>query len=227
MTNLAQIEGLIFVAGDEGISLGNLATLTGFARPAIQAMIETLTTKYNEDADCSFELLTNDNIFRFATKQALGALIKRYFETPLSTSLSQASLEVLAIIAYRQPVTRVEIDEIRGVQSGSMIQKLQLRNLITDIGRKNEPGRPIMYGTSNYFLNYFGLTSIDELPQLTEMGDLLDNEQMTGDLFLAAFNNRLSNAGLETTAENPLMDGDATLEATTEYTDNENNEELN
>lgn len=220
MTNLAQIEGLIFVAGDEGISLGNLATLTGFARPAIQAMIETLTKKYNEDADCSFELLTNDNIFRFATKQALGDLIKRYFEAPLSTSLSQASLEVLAIIAYRQPVTRVEIDEIRGVQSGSMIQKLQLRNLITDIGRKNEPGRPIMYGTSNYFLNYFGLASIDELPQLTEMGDLLDNEQMTGDLFLAAFNNRLSSAGLEPTQDNPLAD-------TAENTDNENNEELN
>lgn len=220
LTNLAQIEGLIFVAGDEGISLGNLATLTGFARPAIQAMIETLTKKYNEDADCSFELLTNDNIFRFATKQALGDLIKRYFEAPLSTSLSQASLEVLAIIAYRQPVTRVEIDEIRGVQSGSMIQKLQLRNLITDIGRKNEPGRPIMYGTSNYFLNYFGLASIDELPQLTEMGDLLDNEQMTGDLFLAAFNNRLSSAGLEPTQDNPLAD-------TAENTDNENNEELN
>lgn len=220
MTNLAQIEGLVFVAGDEGISLGNLATLTGFARPAIQAMIETLTKKYNEDADCSFELLTNDNIFRFATKQALGDLIKRYFEAPLSTSLSQASLEVLAIIAYRQPVTRVEIDEIRGVQSGSMIQKLQLRNLITDIGRKNEPGRPIMYGTSNYFLNYFGLASIDDLPQLTEMGDLLDNEQMTGDLFLAAFNNRLSSAGLEPTQDNPLAD-------TAENTDNENNEELN
>lgn len=220
LTNLAQIEGLVFVAGDEGISLGNLATLTGFARPAIQAMIETLTKKYNEDADCSFELLTNDNIFRFATKQALGDLIKRYFEAPLSTSLSQASLEVLAIIAYRQPVTRVEIDEIRGVQSGSMIQKLQLRNLITDIGRKNEPGRPIMYGTSNYFLNYFGLASIDDLPQLTEMGDLLDNEQMTGDLFLAAFNNRLSSAGLEPTQDNPLAD-------TAENTDNENNEELN
>lgn len=190
LTNLAQIESLIFVAGDEGIELEQLATLTGFERPTLIQMLAQLASKYQQDDDCSFELLQSDETYRLATKALVAPLVKQFFEAPLSTHLTQASLEVLAIIAYRQPVTRIEIDEIRGVQSSSIIQKLQLRNLITDVGRKSEPGRPIMYGTSPYFLDYFGLTSIDKLPALIE-SNLADDQPLSGDLFLTAFNNRL------------------------------------
>lgn len=191
MTNLAQIESLIFVAGDEGINLSELATLTGFDTSAVTGMLADLATKYQMDTECSFELLQSDQTYRLATKKEVAPLVKQFFEAPLSTHLTQASLEVLAIIAYRQPVTRVEIDEIRGVQSSSIIQKLQLRNLITDIGRKNEPGRPIMYSTSSYFLDYFGLTTIEDLPTLTDQVVAENDATLTGDLFLAAFNNRL------------------------------------
>lgn len=190
MTNLAQVEGLVFIAGDEGISLANLAELTSFQKPALIAMLDELARKYQTDPDCSFELLQNEEIYRLATKTNLNTIVKQYFEEPLSTNLTQASLEVLAIIAYRQPVTRIEVDEIRGVQSSSIIQKLQLRNLIEEIGRKNEPGRPIIYGTSNYFLNYFGLKKLSDLPQLAKQDIPTDETEMTGDLFLAAFNQK-------------------------------------
>lgn len=191
MTNLAQIESLIFVAGDEGIELDELVTLTGFEKSVVNELLDALAHKYQADADCSFELLHSDATYRLATKAIVAPLVKQFFEAPLSTHLTQASLEVLAIIAYRQPVTRIEIDEIRGGQSSSIIQKLQLRNLITDVGRKNEPGRPIMYGTSSYFLDYFGLANIAELPPLAEAAVLDDEQSLSGDLFLNAFNNRL------------------------------------
>lgn len=191
MTNLAQLESLIFVAGDEGIELAELAVLTGFDRPMITTMLDELAEKYQADNDCSFELLQSDETYRLATKAIVAPIVKQFFEAPLSTHLTQASLEVLAIIAYRQPVTRIEIDEVRGVQSSSIIQKLQLRNLITDVGRKNEPGRPIMYGTSSYFLDYFGLANIDDLPPLAAATALDDDQVMSGDLFLTAFNKRL------------------------------------
>ncbi|MBM7543811.1 SMC-Scp complex subunit ScpB [Periweissella beninensis] len=201
MTSLAQVEGLVFIAGDEGISLDNLKALTEFQKPALIAMLDELARKYKTDDDCSFELLQNAEVYRLATKANLNPVIKQYFEEPLSTNLTQASLEVLAIIAYRQPVTRIEVDEIRGVQSSSIIQKLQLRNLIEDIGRKNKPGRPIIYGTSNYFLNYFGLKSLTELPQLTDQDNLIDNTEMTGDLFLAAFNKQNNTIQTDTKKE--------------------------
>ncbi|MCM0599337.1 SMC-Scp complex subunit ScpB [Periweissella fabalis] len=191
MTNLAKIESLIFVAGDEGIELADLISLTNFDQTTVKEILAELALKYQADDDCSFELLQSDETFRLATKASVSKLVKHFFEAPLSTHLTQASLEVLAIIAYRQPVTRIEIDEVRGVQSSSIIQKLQLRNLITDMGRKNEPGRPIMYGTSSYFLDYFGLTSIEELPPLANATTLDEEQSLSGDLFLTAFDNRL------------------------------------
>lgn len=191
MTKLAQLESLIFVAGDEGITLSELAALTLLTVTEIKTLLNELAVKYDSDQDCSLELLKSDTTYRLATKTNLAPLVKKFFEAPLSTHLTQASLEVLAIIAYRQPVTRIEIDEIRGVQSSSIIQKLQLRNLITDVGRKNEPGRPIMYGTSSYFLDYFALATIDDLPSLTTETSFTGADEMSGDLFLSAFNKRI------------------------------------
>ncbi|KRM12106.1 SMC-Scp complex subunit ScpB [Paucilactobacillus suebicus] len=189
MNNLAQIESLIFISGDEGISLTDLESITGFMRPAIQLMVEKLSKKYQEDDECALVLLESDQTYRLATKKQLAPTVKQYFEVPLTTPLSPALLEVLAIIAYRQPITRLEIDDIRGVQSSASVQKLILRNLIEEHGRLNAPGRPFLYATSNYFLDYFGLTSLTDLPALPGMDDMSD-EDLTGDLFLNAFENR-------------------------------------
>lgn len=192
MTNIEQIEGLLFVAGDEGVTVAEIENATGFAKPAITAMLTDLATKYATDSDCALMVLSTENTYRLATKAAIAPVLKRYFEAPLSTSLSQASLEVLAIIAYRQPLTRIEIDEIRGVQSGSTIQKLVLRQLVTETGRLSEPGRPILYGTTELFLDYFGLKTLDDLPaiDLAALSDT-DNPAPETDLFLTAFQDKL------------------------------------
>jgi len=173
MTSLQQIEGLLFVAGDEGVTITELVNATEYSRSAVQGLLDELTLKYQQNEDSALALLQTEDRFQMVTKAELVDIIQKYFTAPLTTALSQASLEVLAIIAYRQPITRMEIDEIRGVQSSSTLQKLVMRNLVTSQGKANEPGRPNLYGTTEYFLNYFGLTEIDELPPLMN-GDTLD-----------------------------------------------------
>ncbi|HJE87163.1 SMC-Scp complex subunit ScpB [Levilactobacillus brevis] len=196
MSPLAQIESLLFVSGDEGITVADLAAATGLLRPAILASLERLAQKYAGDPDSALELMVNDTTYRLVTKEAVGDVIKQYFENPLSTSLSPASLEVLAIIAYRQPITRIEVDEIRGVQSASTVQKLVLRRLVEDAGRLDEPGRPKVYRTTAYFLDYFGLKQLTDLPPLPAAAN--PSEQSDGDggdLFLQAFNQQLNQSG--------------------------------
>lgn len=196
MSPLAQIESLLFVSGDEGITVADLAAATGLLRPAILASLERLAQKYAADQDSALELMVNDTTYRLVTKEAAGDLIKRYFENPLSTSLSPASLEVLAIIAYRQPITRIEVDEIRGVQSASTVQKLVLRRLVEDAGRLDEPGRPKLYRTSAYFLDYFGLKQLTDLPPLPAAANPSEQDEGDGgDLFLQAFNQQLNQPG--------------------------------
>ena len=173
------VKGLLFVAGDEGVTLAELSAATNFLKPAVSGLLDDLAIKYAEDDGCAFEILVTDDHYQLVTKSAVSETIHRYLTAPLTTALSQASLEVLAIIAYKQPVTRVEVDEIRGVHSQATIQKLLLRDLVTSKGRANEPGRPILYGTTAYFLNYFGLTNISELPPLVtaEALENLKNQQ--------------------------------------------------
>lgn len=191
MTPLAQIESLLFVSGDEGMTVADLATVKGLLRPAILANLERLAQKYAADEDSGLELMVNDTTYRLVTKTAASEVIQRYFESPLSTNLSPASLEVLAIIAYRQPITRIEVDEIRGVQSTSTVQKLVLRRLIEVAGRLDEPGRPKIYRTSDYFLDYFGLKQLADLPPLPDAA-LPSETNDEGDLFLQAFNQQLN-----------------------------------
>ena len=187
--NLAQIEGLLFIAGDEGITLGDLAKITGFMKPAIVGMADQLTAKYNDDPNNALVVLKSAETYRLATKHSLAPIIKRYFEVPLTMPLTKALLEVLAIVAYRQPITRLEIDDIRGVQSSGSLQKLMARGLIDTHGRLDAPGRPFLYVTTEAFLNYFGMTTIKDLPPLAKQEDL-NLDQMNGDLFLEALQAR-------------------------------------
>lgn len=189
LTNQAQIEGLLFISGDEGITLGDLAKVSGFMKPAILAILQELKAKYENDPSCAFVLLESAQTYRLATKHQLAPVIKHYFEVPLTMPLTKALLEVLAIVAYRQPITRLEIDEIRGVQSSGSLQKLMVRGLVDTHGRLDAPGRPFLYATTSAFLDYFGLSSLKELPPLPDQ-DELDHETMNGDIFLEALQNR-------------------------------------
>lgn len=189
LTNQAQIEGLLFISGDEGITLSDLAKISGFMKPAILAILQELKMKYENDRTSAFVLLESNQTYRLATKPQLVNVIKHYFEVPLTVPLTKALLEVLAIVAYRQPITRLEIDDIRGVKSSGSLQKLMVRGLIDTHGRLDAPGRPFLYSTTPAFLNYFGLSNLDELPPLPDQ-DELDVSDINGDIFLEALQTR-------------------------------------
>ncbi|UUE17281.1 SMC-Scp complex subunit ScpB [Leuconostoc mesenteroides] len=187
MNNLSQIEALLFVSGDEGISVKNMSIITGFDRSAIQGLLEELVLKYDTDLSSALQIRESDDVYRLVTKPELGGTVKQYFDSPVNATLSQAQLETLVIVAYKQPITRVEIDTIRGVQSSGTLQKLALRQLVHEVGRKDEPGRPIMFGTTDEFLDYFGLKSIEELPPLPDFNMLDLSDNIDGELFTSAF----------------------------------------
>ncbi|MEY8441374.1 SMC-Scp complex subunit ScpB [Lactobacillaceae bacterium 24-114] len=189
LTNLAKIEGLLFISGDEGITLADLAKISGFMKPAVIEMLTQLKQKYENDEDSALVLLNSGDTYRLATKHELASIIKHYFEVPLTVPLTRALLEVLAIIAYRQPITRLEIDDIRGVQSSGALQKLMIRGLINSQGRLEAPGKPFLYGTTDNFLDYFGLSSLKDLPPLAKQEDL-ELDDMNGDVFLEALEAR-------------------------------------
>lgn len=168
ISNQAKVESLLFACGSEGITATQLAQLTGLMKPAVFEQLERLQDKYQKDKNCSFEVLQTGEKYRLATKKSLESLLRRYFESPAMTDLSAAALETLAIIAYKQPITRVDIEEIRGVHSSSSIQKLLMLDLIREDGRLEVPGRPILYATTEEFLNYFGLRNITDLPKIDE-----------------------------------------------------------
>ncbi|WP_417466437.1 SMC-Scp complex subunit ScpB [Loigolactobacillus coryniformis] len=178
----AELESLLYVVGDDGISLDELDHLLSASRATIKRALSAFAEQLRADNQRGLILFQFGERYKLVTKKAYAALIKRYFETPLTTNLSQASLETLAIIAYKQPITRVEIDEIRGVQSGGALQRLMLRQLIEERGRKNAPGRPILYGTSAFFMDYFGLKSMAELPPVPE-ADVPTTATTNQDLF--------------------------------------------
>ena len=176
MTNyISVLEGLLFVAGDDGISLEEASYILELERSAVRQLLDELKKRL-EDENSGLELILTASHYKLVTKASLKSYIEKYAVSPYSSQLSQASLETLAIIAYKQPVTRVDIESIRGVQSSGSIQKLLLRDLIEEAGRLDSPGRPILYKTTAYFMDYFGLESLDALPDASDLFDL-DSEE--------------------------------------------------
>lgn len=176
MTNyISVLEGLLFVAGDDGISLEEASYILELERSAVRQLLDELKKRL-EDENSGLELLLTASHYKLVTKASLKSYIEKYAISPYSSQLSQASLETLAIIAYKQPVTRVDIESIRGVQSSGSIQKLLLRDLIEEAGRLDSPGRPKLYKTTAYFMDYFGLESLDALPDASDLFDL-DSEE--------------------------------------------------
>ena len=172
MTNyISVLEGLLFVAGDDGITLEEASYILELEKSAVRQLLDELKKRL-EDENSGLELLLTASHYKLVTKASLKSYIEKYAVSPYSSQLSQASLETLAIIAYKQPVTRVDIESIRGVQSSGSIQKLLLRDLIEEAGRLETPGRPKLYKTTAYFMDYFGLESLDALPDASDLFDL-------------------------------------------------------
>lgn len=161
------LEGLLFVSGDEGISRKQLSRVLNISDETTMHLLHELIFDY-ENKQRGMMIMESNEVYHLTTKPEHNTFYKKLMEEPRSSRLSQANLETLAIICYKQPVTKVEIEEIRGVNSDYATQSLLQRALIEHKGRKETIGRPILYGTTKGFLTYFGLTSLQDLPVLPE-----------------------------------------------------------
>jgi len=168
---VAVVEALIFVA-DEPITTKLLADVLEEDRESIQAAVEELAREY-ESRESGLQIREIAGGWQIATRTELHEEVRKFLKTRPSAKLSLASLETLAVIAYKQPVTVPEILEIRGVQSASAIKTLLDKRLIVAKGRKEAVGRPMQYGTSKEFLVQFGLKDLSELPNIEDFEDLV------------------------------------------------------
>lgn len=178
----AIIEGLLFASGDEGVTISQIAKILDLTNDSVQNELKELMLDYEHVAR-GITITNSHDLYYLTTKPEHSKYYTRLLETPQANKLSQAALETLAIIAYEQPITRVEIEDIRGVNSDRPVQTLLARSLIEEVGRKETIGRPILFGTTKEFLTYFGITSLAELPPLPDSIDQIAVEQETELLF--------------------------------------------
>ncbi len=177
-TAKAVLEGLLFVTGDEGVTAEQAAKALDITPELAAEYFDELMQEYTDDAR-GIEIANYAGTYRFLTKAVVFDYAKRLFQISKTSQLSQAALETLAIIAYKQPITRVEIEEIRGVGADMMLRKLMARDLIRESGRSEAAGRPILYEVTEEFMNSFKLMSLKELPELPSF----NNEEESEDLF--------------------------------------------
>jgi segregation and condensation protein B len=179
------LEALLFAAGDEGLSVKQIASVLEITEYQATDIVENLKEEYVSDVR-GIQVIEIAGVYQMTTKKEHSDYLKRLVETSSTQGLSQAALETLAIIAYKQPITRAEIDEIRGVKTERPIHTLVTKVLIKEVGRAEGSGRAYLYGTTKEFLDYFGLNSIDELPPLADNSD--DSfESGEADLFFEKF----------------------------------------
>ena len=161
----AVLEGLIFLSGNEGITIEEMIKITELNSEEVKSLLDELKNDL-ENPSRGIKLVILGNHYKFTTKEEQKEYYKKLVDEEIDSNLSQSALETLAIIAYNQPITRIEIDEIRGVNSTYVMRKLLIKGLIEDIGRSELPGRPKQYIVTDLFLDHFGLESTDDLPDL-------------------------------------------------------------
>ena len=164
----AIIESMLFVSG-EPLALRDIAINLEMTPKYVEEVLNELMLDYEVNLR-GIKLISVNGSYQLATKTDYSDYIQKLLKKNKRQSLSQASLESLAIVAYKQPITRIDIDEIRGVKSDSAIQRLIEKDLIKEVGRLNVPGRPIQFGTTEEFLRQFGLNDLKELPSLDMFG---------------------------------------------------------
>lgn len=161
----AVLEGMLFIVGEDGLTLSQIETILEISNEEAKELLLSLKQKYESD-DRGIRINYLGNTFKLTTKSEHKEFYTKLIENPETNVLSQSALETLAIIAYNEPITRITVDEIRGVSSRETIRKLVAKGLVKEVGRSDLPGRPILYKTTHEFLDYFGLSSKDELPKI-------------------------------------------------------------
>lgn len=170
----AVLEGLLFVCGDEGLSKKQISTILEINEEESFNLINQLVSDYEDDSR-GIRIEFFGDYLKLVTKKEYKEYLKKLVPDE-EDFLTQSNLETLAIIAYNQPITRSQIEEVRGVSSTHIIRKLLIRNLIQEVGRSELPGRPILYGTSDFFLDYFGISSLEQLPVI-ETEEIVEEEK--------------------------------------------------
>ncbi len=159
------LEGILFVVGDEGITLNKIVEILNISLEDAKNLLKELKATY-ESEDRGIRISYLGDAFKLTTKQEHKEYYEKLVENPENHLLSPAALEVLAIVAYNQPITRIEIDEMRGISSSHMIRRLVAKGLLKEAGKSTMPGRPNLYKTTSDFLDYFGLATINDLPAI-------------------------------------------------------------
>jgi len=171
----AIIEGILFLKGEEGASFEELKSTLEITEDELKKYIIKLEEDYKAESR-GITIQQFGNIYKLVTKKEHKNYYEKLVLEESLNELSDQALETLAIIAYNEPITRQQIDDIRGVSSVYVLRKLQLKGLIYEIGRSDLPGRPILFGTTNKFLDYFGIKSKEELPKIEEKEIISDEE---------------------------------------------------
>lgn len=183
------VEGLLFAVGDEGITLKALCDIVDIDKEKAKEILKELQKRY-EGAEYGIRVSYLGDAFKLTTKKEHKDYYHKLLGNPESQSLSESSLEVLAIVAYNQPITRIMVDEMRGVACGQVLRKLCARGLVKIVGKSKMPGKPNLYGTTKEFLDYFGLASIEDLPKINVEEETKEEET---ELFTSIYKEPIEN----------------------------------
>ena len=187
MEELGVLEGILFVMGDEGIDLHSVSEIMEITEEHAKELLLELKKSY-EDKSRGLRISYLGNRFKLTTKEEHREYYEKLVTDTKSSGLSNAALEVLAVIAYNEPVTRLKVDEIRGVNSTQIIRRLLARGFIKVCGKDNSIGKPSLYKTTDDFLDYFGLSSKNDLPEIITKELNNKEEDKKKDLYVSNYN---------------------------------------
>ena len=176
------IEGLLYVQGDLGLTINQIEDILEIHEEEAKRLVLNLKNYYEEN-NRGLRINYLGNTIKLTTKEEHQKYYQKLLESPSSNNLSESALEVLAIIAYNEPITRGDLEKLRGVDSTYVLRRLLAKGLIKECGKSDLPGRPILYKTTDDFLDYFGLASIKDLPNI----ELLEEDNSPKDLYTSIY----------------------------------------
>ena len=176
------IEGLLYVQGDLGLTINQIEDILEIPEEEEKRLVLNLKNYYEEN-NRGLRINYLGNTIKLTTKEEHQKYYQKLLESPSSNNLSESALEVLAIIAYNEPITRGDLEKLRGVDSTYVLRRLLAKGLIKECGKSDLPGRPILYKTTDDFLDYFGLASIKDLPNI----ELLEEDNSPKDLYTSIY----------------------------------------
>lgn len=215
------IEAVLFAAGDP-VELERLADIVDVDKRSLREILKKMMDSYNFERR-GIHIIRMQDSYQMCTNGVYAEYIGRLAEPPRKQNLSNAALEVLSIVAYKQPVTRSTIEHIRGVNCDYIVNRLIERNFIEEKGRLEAPGRPILFGTTQHFMRAFGISELDELPDFDSLGQTVEETEQIEMAEVTAYRQtEMGITGSEDTGdENPNTESNPTDESGSENTYNE------